>query len=391
MLIDLGLIILLGLSLSKLALKFKLPALVGLLVAGMILGISGLDIIGGSTYEIAPIFRKMALVVILIRAGLQLDLKQIKATGLTTFLLSFVPALAEIATIILIGGLLGISFQDSFIIGCVLAAVSPAIIVPKMLKILNSGKEEAKPLATMILGGSALDDIVVITLFSIAISLEPSSLLSTLSTIIFTLINGVILGIALGYLLNLIFKVSKLSLNYLVITLLATSFLVVGLEEVVIEYFEYSSLISVMVSTMTISYLNPNLAKEFLSPFTNIWQLAEIFLFVSIGANLDISYTLGLGLLPFIIIGIGLIGRMIATNFVLMTSKLSKQERFLGVVSYLPKATVQAALGGIALEQGLAVGNLVLSIAVLAILISAPLGAFLIDYFTLKVYQIDTK
>lgn len=391
MLIDLGLIILLGLSLSKLALKFKLPALVGLLIAGMILGISGLDIIGGSTYEIAPIFRKMALVVILIRAGLQLDLKQIKATGLTTFLLSFVPALAEIATIILIGGLLGISFQDSFIIGCVLAAVSPAIIVPKMLKILNSGKEEAKPLATMILGGSALDDIVVITLFSIAISLEPSSLLSTLSTIIFTLINGVILGIALGYLLNLIFKVSKLSLNYLVITLLATSFLVVGLEEVVIEYFEYSSLISVMVSTMTISYLNPNLAKEFLAPFTNIWQLAEIFLFVSIGANLDISYTLGLGLLPFIIIGIGLIGRMIATNIVLMTSKLSKQERFLGVVSYLPKATVQAALGGIALEQGLAVGNLVLSIAVLAILISAPLGAFLIDYFTLKVYQIDTK
>lgn len=383
MLTSIALIILIGLSLAFIFDKLKLPRLIGMILTGIILGPYMLNILDPTILNISSELRQIALVIILTRAGLALDIKDLKKVGRPAILMCFVPAVFEILGFIILGPkLLNLSFLDSAILGTVIAAVSPAIIVPRMIKLMDEGYGTKKSIPQLILAGASVDDIFVIVLFTSLTSLaksESSFSLNVLLQIPISIILGVLIGIVIGLILIKLFKVIHTRDSNKLLIFLSISFLFITLENSLKEYIPISGLLAVMSLGATIYKSNNDLSIRLSSKYSKLWAGAEIFLFVLVGATVNINYALNLGLVSVIIIIFALLFRIIGVYLSLIKTNLNRKERFFTSLSYFPKATVQAAIGALPLSMGLSSGETILTVAVVSILVTAPLGAILID------------
>lgn len=376
MLQSLAFIFLIGLLLSSIFMKLKLPSFLGMLFTGILLGSFGL--LDQSILFISADLRKIALIIILMRAGLSLDLKDLKKVGRPAILMCFVPACFEITGFILLAPkLLGISLIEAAIMGAVLAAVSPAVIVPRMINLIEKGIGTNKGIPQLIMAGASVDDVFVIVLFTSFLGLRGGEgfHLEKLLSIPLSIILGIACGILLGLALTLLFKRVHIRDSLKVIIMLGISFALATFENLL----PISGLIGVMAMGATVLAKYNVLAERLSSKFSKLWVCAEILLFVLVGASVDVSYALNAGIATVILIFCSLLFRMAGVMVCLYRTKLSVKERLFCVFSYMPKATVQAAIGGIPLSMGLSCGNLVLTVAVVGILITAPIGAFLID------------
>ena len=382
MLLSLALLFLVGILFKELALKIKLPGLVGMLVAGILLGPYVLGLLDHKILDISSELRKIALVIILLKAGLSLDLKDLKKVGRPAILLSFLPASFEIlGYVILAPLLLGVSYAEAALMGAVLSAVSPAVVVPRMIKLMEEEKGTKKGIPQMILAGASCDDIFVIVLFSSFLNMNKGGeiSLSTFFNIPLSIVLGIALGIFMGILLMGIFKKMRFDNSIKVIAILGLSFLLVSIETLLEDHIAISGLLAVIAMASLIRYRDINTSKELSLSFGRLWSGAEILLFTLVGAAVDIRYMTKAGVMAILLILLALIFRTIGVLLALLKTNLNKKERLFEAIAYLPKATVQAAIGSIPLSSGLNAGAIILSVAVLGIIITAPLGAFAID------------
>lgn len=382
MLLSLSLVFLSGLAGAYIAQALRLPRIIGMLAAGIIVGPCCLGVLDEKILYISPDLRKLALVIILIKAGLSLNLEDLKRVGRPSLLLSFLPAAFEVAAVTFIAPLLfGISYTEAALLGSVLAAVSPAVVIPKMTELIDSRYGTGKSIPQMILAGASLDDIFVIVLFSTFLTASRSGTLnlSSFADIPVSVLSGIAAGIISGLILSRIMKSMKsLTLPHKVIMILALALLLTGAEDMIKPYFAFSGLLAVISSAAVVRVKDKDSAQEAAS-FTKLWAGAEIILFVLIGAAVDINYTLRAGIPAILLLAFSLSVRSLGVILSLSGTALNRKERLFTVFSYLPKATVQAAIGGIPLAMGLSSGSLILSVAVLSILVTAPLGALLME------------
>lgn len=382
MLTSLALIFLCGLLLGSIFQKIKLPPLLGMIITGIILGPYALNLIDQSVLSISSDLRKIALIIILTRAGLNLDINSLKKVGRPAILMCFVPACFEIIGMVLLAPtLLGISILDALIMGTVVAAVSPAVIVPKMLKLIETGYGKDKSIPQMIMAGASVDDVFVIVLFTSFTGLAQGESFSPISLIQvpISIILGIGLGILIGIILGFFFKKVHMRDSIKVIIILSISFLLVTLENSLKGIVPISGLIAIMGIGISLQKIRSDASKRISIKFSKLWVAAELMLFVLVGATVDIKYAFSAGIMAILLIFGVLVFRMIGVLICLIKTKLNKKERIFCMIAYCPKATVQAAIGSIPLTMGLSCGNIVLTVAVLSILITAPLGAFFIE------------
>lgn len=382
MLLSIAYILLLGMFTGWICKKLKLPSLLGMILTGMILGPYVLNLIDNSILNISSELRRIALIIILMRAGLSLDLNDLKKVGRPAIFMCFVPACFEmIGMVILAPQLLGISVIDAAIMGAVVGAVSPAVIVPKMLKLMEEGYGTQKSIPQLILAGASVDDVFVIVMFSAFTGLAQGNSVSIQSfiNIPISIILGIIIGGVIGYIMAKFFEKMHMRDTAKVIILLCLSFILVTLEDNFSSVIPFSALISIMGMGIILQRKRERVAIRLSTKFNKLWVASEIILFVLVGATVDISYALSAGLIAVILILGVLVFRMIGVFICLMKTDLNVKERLFCVIGYTPKATVQTAIGGVPLAMGLSCGHIVLTVAVLAILITAPLGAFIID------------
>lgn len=383
MLFSISLIILMALILSSIFEYFRIPGLIAKLLTGVVLGPYVFNLISPDILNISNEIRKIALIIILTRAGLSLDIRDLKKVGRPALLMCFVPAVFELtATTLLAPIFFNISYLEAAIMGTVLAAVSPAVVVPKMLKIMEKGYGQKNSIPQLIMAGASVDDIFVIVLFASFLGMYQGEAFSIMKVFMVpvSIIFGIILGIIGGYLLNRVFRYYHIRDTVKVKIVLSVTFLFVCLEAAIKSYFPISGLIAVMALGCTMLKLNENLAERLLSKYSKIWLGAEIFLFVLVGAAVDITQLSKAGLMAVLLIICALVFRVIGVNLSLAGTQLNFGERLFCSISYLPKATVQAAIGAIPLSAGVSSGSLILVVAVLGIVITAPLGAFGIDH-----------
>ena len=381
MLNSLALIILLGLVSSMILEKIKLPNIIGMLLVGIMLGPSMLNMLDESLLSISGDIKEIALIIILLKAGLSLDLTDLKKVGRPAVLLCFLPATFEILGFIIFGPkLLGLTLLESAILGAVMGAVSPAVIVPRMTFLLENGYGK-KGLPQMVIAGSSADDVYVIVIFTALLALAKGSKISIMSflNIPISIILGILMGVLVGSIMVYLFKNYKLRNTYKVIILLSICFLFVSIEKSLEGKLAISGFLAIMAMGVTIFNKYPSLSKIFQVKFSKMWLISEIILFVLVGASVNISYAFKAGLGTIIIIFIALLFRMLGTYLCLLKTKFNNKERLFTCITQIPKATVQAAIGGVPLEMGLLCGNTVLTVAVLSIIITAPLGSILID------------
>ncbi|EFW04859.1 sodium/hydrogen exchanger [Coprobacillus cateniformis] len=382
MLLSIAYILLLGMFTGWICKKLKLPSLLGMILTGMILGPYVLNLIDNSILNISSDLRRIALIIILMRAGLSLDLNDFKKVGRPAIFMCFVPACFEmIGMVILAPQLLGISVIDAAIMGAVVGAVSPAVIVPKMLKLMEEDYGTQKSIPQLILAGASVDDVFVIVMFSAFTGLAQGNSVSIQSfiNIPISILLGIIIGCVIGFILAKFFEKINVRDTAKVIILLCLGFVLVSLEDNFSSVIPFSALISIMGMGIALQKKRETMAIRLSIKFNKLWVASEIILFVLVGATVDISYALSAGLTAVILILGVLIFRMIGVLICLMKTDLNVKERLFCVIGYTPKATVQAAIGGVPLAMGLSCGHIVLTVAVLAILITAPLGAFMID------------
>ena len=382
MLLSVALIVLLSLIFAYLFNLLKLPRMIGMLLAGILLGPYVLDLIDPSILNISAELRQISLIVILIRAGLSLDLNDLKKIGRPALLLSFIPALFEFIVIMVVAPLFfDITLIEAAIIGAIIAAVSPAIIVPRMIKLMERGYGKKKPIPQLILAGASIDDVFVIILFTSLVQSYQTNTFSIQSILLIpvSLVLGIVLGVLIGVILVKLFKKYHMRDTIKVLIIFSMGFLMIALENSLKDVIMISGLVSVMVLGGTILNQYQILAHRLVNKFEKIWVVAEIMLFVLVGAVLDISVIPGIGIFAIILLFIGLLGRMLGVMISLIKTKLNQKEKLFVGISYIPKATVQAAIGAIPLSLGFMSGQLMLSIAVLSIVITAPIGAFLMD------------
>lgn len=382
MLMSLALIFLIGMIMGSVFGKLKLPRLLGMLITGILLGPYVLNLLDPTILSISPDLRQIALVIILTRAGLALDIEDLKKVGRPAILMCFVPAVLEIAAFCFFGPkFLGLTLLESAILGTVIAAVSPAVIVPKMLRLMEEGYGTKKSIPQLIMAGASVDDIFVIVLFTSFTGIATGGSFSpmTLVQIPISIILGMLLGIILGLLLVYLFKKIHMRDSMKVIIILSVSFIAITLEHELKGIVPVSGLLAIMSIGGTILKSYTKLAKRISMKYTKLWVGAEIFLFVLVGATVNIQYAKSSGVIAIVLILCCLIFRMIGVFISLIKTNLTLKERVFCMIAYSPKATVQAAIGAIPLSLGLACGEIVLTVAVLAILISAPLGALGID------------
>lgn len=388
MLSSLGMIFLVGLSFACIAKKFKLPRLVGMLLTGILLGPYVLNALDRSILEISTDLRKFALVIILTRAGLSLNFRELLSVGRPALLLSFLPATFEIAAYTCLAPLIfEISYTEAALMGAVLSAVSPAVVVPKMTEMIDNGVGTNKCIPQMILAGASLDDVFVIVCFSSILSMAQGFEINamTLANVPISIITGVISGILSGLLLSLFFEFShtrgdSIKNSMKVVIVLGISFLLVATEDFLRDLLPLSGLLAVMTMGITLAWKCPNrVTSRLKEKYGKLWIAAEVLLFTLVGATVDIRYTLQAGLQTVIMILFALLIRGIGVWICTIKTGLTAKERAFCVLAYLPKATVQAAIGSVPLAVGLPCGNLILSVAVLAILITAPLGSFFME------------
>lgn len=381
MLNSLALIILLGLVSAMILEKIKLPNIIGMLIVGIMLGPSMFNMLDESLLSISGDIKEIALIIILLKAGLSLDLTDLKKVGRPAVLLCFIPATFEILGFIIFGPkLLGLTLLESAILGAVMGAVSPAVIVPRMTFLLENGYGK-KGLPQMVIAGSSADDVYVIVIFTALLALAKGSKISIMSflNIPISIILGILMGVLVGFIMVYLFKNYKLRNTYKVIILLSICFLFVSIEKSLEGKLAISGFLAIMAMGVTIFNKYPSLSKIFQVKFSKMWLISEIILFVLVGASVNISYAFKAGLGTIIIIFIALLFRMLGTYLCLLKTKFNNKERLFTCITQIPKATVQAAIGGVPLEMGLLCGNTVLTVAVLSIIITAPLGSILID------------
>ena len=367
MLMSIACILLLGMMMGWLCKKVHLPGLLGMLVTGIVLGPYALNLIDVSILNISSELRKIALIIILARAGLSLNLEDLKKVGRPAILMCFVPACFEILGMILLAPrLLGVSILDAAIMGTVVGAVSPAVIVPKMLKLMEENYGTGKSIPQLILAGASVDDVFVIVLFTAFTGLAQGNAISVKSfvNIPVSIGLGIVVGMTVGYLMAKFFEKVHIRDTAKVMIFLCVSFILVTLEDQLADVIPFASLIAVMAVGITLQKKRKRVAERLSVKFNKLWVVSEIMLFVLVAVILIF------GVLAF---------RMVGVFFCLLKTGLNRKERTFCMIAYMPKATVQAAIGGIPLAMGLSCGNIVLTVAVVSILITAPLGAFLID------------
>ena len=381
MLTSLALIFLFGLVFGALFQKLRLPPLLGMLIVGIVLGPYALNWLDDSLLSISADLRQIALIIILTRAGLNLNISDLKKVGRPAILMCFLPACFEIlGMLVLAPPLLHISYLDAAIMGAVVGAVSPAVIVPKMLRLMEEGYGTKKSIPQLILAGASVGDVFVIVLFSSFTGLAKGESFSPwrFAEIPISILLGILLGAALGLLLAFFFQKVHVRDSVKVLLLLSFSFLLVALEDALEGIVPISGLIAVMSLGIALQRKRDIVARRLSLKFSKLWVAAELLLFVLVGATVDLHYAYAAGLSAVILIFGVLLFRMAGVWVCLFKTKLLFKERLFCVLAYMPKATVQAAIGSVPLSMGLSCGNIVLTVAVLAILITAPLGAFLI-------------
>nr|WP_317379223.1 cation:proton antiporter [uncultured Faecalimonas sp.] len=382
MLFSIAILLLLGMTLGALCKKLHLPALTGMLLTGILLGPYALNLIDSSILSISADLRKIALIIILIRAGLSLNLKDLKKVGRPAILMCFVPACFEMAGMMLLAPkLVGITLLDAAILGAVIAAVSPAVIVPNMVRLIEEGYGIKKGIPQLILAGASVDDVFVIVVFTAFTGLAEGNAVSVGSffNIPVSIFLGITAGLGIGLLFSSFFYRIHIRDTAKVIIFLCISFLLVTLEDVCADVIPFASLIAVMAVGVALKQKNQTLAMRLSSKFNKLWAGAEILLFSLVGATVDLRYLKSAGGTAVVLLLLVLLFRMAGVFLCLAGTDLTKKERLFCMFAYTPKATVQAAIGGIPLSLGLSCGNLVLTVAVVAILLTAPLGAFCIE------------
>lgn len=390
MLFDIGLIFIFGIILARLCEKVGLAPIIGMLVAGIIISPNQLGLVGEEIVRISPELRQIALLVILSRAGLSLNFDRLKRVGRPAILLSFIPASLEMIGIVIFARIFfDIDTIDAAILAAVLAAVSPAIVVPRMIRLMDEGYGQDKSIPEMILAAASVDDVFVIVFFSSFLGLKTGGSLRAMSflNIPISIATGILLGLVTGKILLIILRKVDLNPIYQAMIFISASFLLLRFEEILKPYLAISALIAIMAAGMTINRKDEDLARNLLEPYNDLWKVFELLLFVLVGVSVDLAYVREAGILALVLIAIGLVFRMIGVNLSLIGTELNNNERLFTSLAYLPKATVQAAIGPVALQMGLAAGNLILSVSVIAILFTAPLGAILTD----KTYKILLK
>ena len=393
MLVSFGLIIIFGLIFGFFCKKLKIPALIGMLFTGIILGPNVLNLIDSKTLNISSELRQIALIVILIKAGLSLDISDLKRIGKSAILLSFLPASFEILAYFIFARIFfKIRSVDALLMGSVLAAVSPAVVVPRMVKLIEEKRGVEKSIPQMILAGASCDDIFVLVLFSSFLSMakgEDVSLIS-LANVPISIVLGIIVGAIIGYILYIVFeffykKGDMIRNSTKLIIILAISFLLVAMENILKDKIAFSSLLAVIAMSCVFKIkANDEVSSRLSEKFGKLWIFAEVLLFVLVGAEVNIFYITKLGFTSIIMIFLALIIRSLGTMISISGSNLNKKEKLFTIFSYMPKATVQAAIGAVPLANGLSSGEIILSMAVLGILITAPIGAIFIDNFNQK-------
>ncbi len=390
MLTSLALLFILALILGYISQKLKLPSLIGILMTGIILGPSVLNLLAPQILDISIDLRKIALIVILLRAGLSLNIHDLRKAGTATLMMMFIPACFEIIGITLSAPLLfDLSYLEAALLGCVIAAVSPAVVVPKMLQLMELKYGTNKSIPQMITAASSVDDVFVIVLFTLFSGslLGQMDLVKTLIGLPSAIILGLIIGVVCGYLLSFYFKKKHLRDTNKVIIILSIAFLLLALEQKLEAYVSISALLAIMTLGAAIFYFYPVLAKRLSPKFQKLWVAAEILLFVLVGASVNISYIREAGFAALAVICIGLVCRMTGVFLALSKSALNNKEKLFCMIAYSPKATVQAALASVPLSMGLPCGETILTTAVLAILITAPLGAIGMEQTYKKLLQ----
>ena len=382
MLLSIALILLCGMIMGKLCQLIKLPSLIGMLATGIILGPYALNLIDISILNISADIRKIALVIILTRAGFGLKISELKKLGRPALMMCFVPASFELlGMVILAPKVLGISYMEAALMGAVLAAVSPAVVVPRMVKLMEEGYGTKVGVPQLILAGASVDDVYVIVLFSTFLGIMQGEGASAIAfvNIPVSIILGILIGLLMGYLLSRFFSMFHMRDTVKVLIILCISLLLVEAENRMNTPINFSALIAIMFIGIAINNRKENVAKRLAAKYNKLWVGAEVFLFVLVGAAVNIKYIANVGAGALLVIIGALVFRMLGVYVCLMGSALNKKERAFTMMAYTPKATVQAAIGGIPLAMGFACGDTVLTVAVLAIVITAPLGAFAID------------
>lgn len=388
MLTSLALIFLVGLAMSAICKQIRLPGIIGMLATGIVLGPYVLDLLSPSILGISADLRKLALIIILLKAGLSLNLSDLKKVGRPAILMSFVPASFEICGYILFAPMiLGVTRVEAAVMGAVMGAVSPAVVVPRMVKLMEEGYGTKKGIPQMILAGASCDDIFVIVLFTTFLQMAQGGHANAKDfiNIPISIVLGIVLGCIVGYLLYRFFELAYKK-NHCVrnstklIVILGMSCLLLAIEEWVSVYVAVSGLLAVvsmacMLKVKSTTFVSKRLSEK----FGKLWIAAEVILFVLVGAAVDIRYMAKAGAMALLMIGAALLFRAVGVCICMLGTKLTWKERLFCIIAYLPKATVQAAIGSVPLAAGLSCGTLVLSVAVMAIVITAPIGAIGID------------
>ena len=382
MLLSISLILILGMFMGWICQKIKLPSLLGMLITGIVLGPYVLNLLDDSILGISAELRKIALIIILTRAGLGLDLSGLKKIGRPAVLMCFVPASFELIGMILLAPkLMGLTVLEAAIMGAVLAAVSPAVVVPRMVKLMDEGYGVNEGIPQLILAGASVDDVYVIVLFSTFVGMmqgEGASILKFVNIPI-SIFLGIAIGLLIGVLLAYFFKKMHIRDTSKVLIILSISFLLVVMEDKLSTPITFSALIAIMFIGIGLQKKRETVAKRLSVKYGKLWVAAEVFLFVLVGATVNIGYLGKVGVKALIVFIGALVFRMFGVFVCLLGTSLKRKERLFTMLAYTPKATVQAAIGGIPLALGFTCGDLVLTVAVLAIVLTAPLGAFAID------------
>lgn len=382
MLTSIALILLLGLAAGQLFSKMKLPSLLGMILVGILISPHCLNLVDNSILIVSGEIRQIALVIILTRAGLSLNVADLKKVGRPAVLMCFFPACVEmIGTVIFAPMLLGISILDAAIIGSVIAAVSPAVVVPRMIRLIEEGYGVRQSIPQLILAGASVDDVFVIVVFTAFTTLASTGSVSFFSfaQIPTSICLGVLLGVLIGTFLVLLFKKCHIRDSIKVLLTLSISFLMLEMQEKLEGIVAVSGLLAIMSMGIVIKQKYDELARRLSVKYNKLWLGAEVFLFVLVGVAVDIRYALSAGIAVVLLVAMALVFRMLGVFLSLIGTKLTKKERLFCMMAYTPKATVQAAIGTIPLAMGLECGNLVLTVAVVSILLTAPFGAICVD------------
>ncbi|WP_315116007.1 cation:proton antiporter [uncultured Clostridium sp.] len=390
---SLAIIILLGLLTNALFTRLKMPGLLGMLILGVIIGPYGFNLIQSDIMNVSADFRKIALIIILLRAGFGISRDDLRKVGRTALKMSCIPGLIEGFFIAFASTkLLGFSFIQGGMLGFIIAAVSPAVVVPQMINFMEKGIGTNKGIPTLILAGASIDDVFAITIFSTFLGLYSGNHVNIGVKILgipISILLGVASGIIIGFILIWMFKKYHIRDTKKVLLILGSSILLTALESLLKNKIEIAGLLGVMTIAFIILEKMPHVGKRLAMKFNKIWVFAEILLFVLVGAQVNIKVALEVGGVGIAVILIGLLGRSIGVIISVLGTELNWKERFFCVISYIPKATVQAAIGAVPLSLGVASGDLILALSVLSILITAPLGAIAINLSAMKLLEID--